>query len=647
MMSRLPPPPDLDWSAEGVPLSARFGDVYFSREGGLAESEAVFLAGCGLPEAWAGRSHFSVLELGFGAGVNALALWRAWRAHRPLGALLHLTSIEAFPLAREDAARALAAFPEVADLSARLLARWPVRCRAPQRIWFEEDGFALTLVQDDAKAALPRLDGPFDGFFLDGFAPSQNPELWSEDLMRQLARLAAPGARAATFTVAGAVRRGLEAAGFSVEKQPGFGKKRERLEARFVGEAAPMRDALALYPRHCGAAAKRVAVLGAGIAGAAMARALSRRGIETIVLEAAPELGAGASGNPVGLVMPRLDRGGVLAEMFLAAYLHAVSAYEALGAPAWEACGIVERAEPRRQAALDDLLNDPPLPADWLAREAGGALHPHAGLVRPLEAIKAWLRPANLLLEAPVRALEHVGDGWRLLAPDGKARLKADAVVLACGAALKEIDAVSFLPLADARGQVEWGPLAGAPPERAIVQSSYVAGFERGVLFGATFDRSGRLDEAGARAENLQNLEALAPEIAARLDRESLSSRASIRATLPDFAPLAGLMPDAEAWLKAQPDLKHGRGNYETPPPSLPGLYVLGGLGARGLTLAPLLAEEIAAEMAGEPAVLARSARAAIHPARFLHRIAKTGLTFTGLRHVEPSSPGAAQDELS
>jgi tRNA 5-methylaminomethyl-2-thiouridine biosynthesis bifunctional protein len=612
----------LTWSEEGVPLSAAFGDVYFSREGGLAESEAVFLAGCGLPEAWEGRAHFSVLELGFGAGVNFLALWKLWRAHRPANAILHFTSIEAFPLDRADAARALQAFPEAADLSARLLARWPVRCRAPQRIWFEEDGLALTLVQDEAASVLPRIDGPFDAFFLDGFAPACNPALWSEDVFRNLARLAAPGAYAATFTVAGAVRRGLEAAGFAPEKKPGFGKKRERLEARFVGAAPVIKDALALYPRHRGETPGRIAILGAGIAGAAMAHALTRRGIEAIVLDASPSLGAGASGNPAGLVMPRMDRGGALAEMFIASYLYAVAAYEKLGAPAWDGCGIIERAEPRRVEAFADLLHDPPLPADWLERNGDAALHARAGVLRPKLAIEAWLKNVTLMLDAPIAGLKQSGEGWLLIAPDGKARLKADAIVLACGASLQLLDVARFLPLSNVKGQIEWGPLAAGDLTRAIVQSSYAAPCEEGLVFGATFDRDGSLSEAEAREKNLEQLARLAPDL--KVKHDALVSRASIRATLPDFAPVAGLLPHAENWLEVQKDIVNGRPNYDAAPPALNNLYVLGGLGARGLTLSPLLAEEIAAEICGEPAFLSRPARALIHPARFLHRMARS-----------------------
>ncbi|HRE45859.1 MAG TPA: tRNA (5-methylaminomethyl-2-thiouridine)(34)-methyltransferase MnmD [Terricaulis sp.] len=195
----MPPHPDLVWSDEGAPSATAFGDVYFSKAGGLAESEAVFLAGTGLPQAWAGRDQFHVCELGFGSGVNVLALWRAWRASRSPHAILHVSTIEAFPLAQLDAARALAAFPEVADLAGKLLARWPVRAAGPQRLWFPEDGFALTVHTGEAKAALAGMTGQFDAWFLDGFSPARNPAMWSEALFARMAALSAPGARAAVI----------------------------------------------------------------------------------------------------------------------------------------------------------------------------------------------------------------------------------------------------------------------------------------------------------------------------------------------------------------------------------------------------------------------------------------------------------------
>lgn len=618
-MPRLPPAPDLEWSEDGASLKASaFGDVYFSRDGGLAEADAVFLAGTGLPDRWQNRDRFALCELGFGTGLNVLALWRAWKKTRIAHAQLHISSIESFPLARDDAAQVLLSFSEVSELAEQLLARWPVRAYAPQRLWFPEDGLSLTLFTGDAETVLSGMTGSFDAWLLDGFAPARNPSMWSPSLFQDIARLSAPDARAATFTVAGDVRRGLEAVGFEVEKKPGFGKKRERLEA--VWKSGAPTAPRSLYP-YGGSTPKRVAVLGAGIAGASVAQALTRRGVEVVVLEAARELGAGASGNPAGLVMPRLDRGGALSEVYLASYLHAVATYESMGL--LEMCGVEQRAVDGGEEALADLLDDPPLPNDWFSRLPNGAvLHALAGIIRPQSAIKRMLEGATLICESPVQRLDRDGDAWIARAPDGRALLKADAVVLACGAALSTFEPASFLPIALSYGQIEWGK--GAAPAHALTRGSYVAPFSDGVLFGATFDKYGPPAVHDARTRNLAALRDLAPEVAATIDQATLKSRASERATTPDRAPIAGLLPNAEAWLAQYADLAHGRAIItDLPPPAHAGVYVIGGLGARGLTLAPLLGEVLASEMCNEPGMLSQLARDAIHPARFLHRTLK------------------------
>lgn len=607
MPPRLPLKPDLDWSDERAPRARVFEDIYFSREGGLAESEAVFLAGCGFPDGWRGRRRFAICELGFGSGLNVLSAWRAWKATREPHAILHISTIEAFPLAKEDAARALNQFPDVRELAAALIECWPVRAYAPQRFWFPHDGVALTVHIGDAATILAGMRGVFDAWFLDGFAPARNPDMWSDAVFAHMARLSAPDARVASFSVASHVRHGLERAGFDVQRKPGFGAKRERLEAKFPATLnAPAAEQLVWRK------AARVAIVGAGIAGAACASALGKRGVEAIVLDAAPQLGAGASGNPAGLVMPRLDRGGALREVFLAAYIDAIRTYATLGV--LDACGVEERARENNAEALLDLLSDPPLPEDWLLALENGALHPRAGVVKPLAAIERMLSSAELVLEADIGALERTTEGWVVRAPDGRARLKADAVILACGAGLKAFEPAGFLPIELSRGQIEWGAIEGAPPQRARAQGNYLAPFESGVLFGATFDALEHGVHVGAdsasRSRNVSALEKLAPDIAQKLDWEALSSRASIRATTQDRAPIMGGLPDVERWTLETP------AHHE-------GVYVLGGLGARGLTLAPFLGEELASLMLDEPAISSQDAADAIDPVRFLKRRAR------------------------
>jgi tRNA U34 5-methylaminomethyl-2-thiouridine-forming methyltransferase MnmC len=205
----------LDWRDGGVPVSARFGDPYFSATGGLAETRHVFLAGNGLPGRL--RDGFHIAELGFGTGLNLLATLLAWRGP----GVLRYTSFEAFPLEGDSIARALAAFPEALAVAGPFLAQW----RAGHRRLALE-GVAAEVIIGDARATLPLWDGRADAWYLDGFSPAKNPELWAPELMAEVARHTAPGGTFATYTAAGHVRRALAEAGFAVQRQSGHGAKR-------------------------------------------------------------------------------------------------------------------------------------------------------------------------------------------------------------------------------------------------------------------------------------------------------------------------------------------------------------------------------------------------------------------------------------
>jgi len=218
---------EIDWGDDNVPRSRFFGDVYFSITDGLAETRAVFHAGCNLPAAWQGQDRFTIAELGFGTGLNFLATWQAFDAAPGSCQRLDYISTEGFPLRLEDATRALSYWPELEPYARQLLAQWPDNKRGVHRLVF--GNVTLTIYADDIQTTLPQLDVVADAWFLDGFAPSKNPDMWN-DIYPHLARCSRSGTRLATYSVATHVRRGLEAAGFTVEKVPGFGRKKERLE---------------------------------------------------------------------------------------------------------------------------------------------------------------------------------------------------------------------------------------------------------------------------------------------------------------------------------------------------------------------------------------------------------------------------------
>lgn len=214
---------DLQWR-ESVPVSTRFDDPYYSLENGLAETRHVFLAGNDLPARF--RGGFHVAELGFGTGLNLLATVQAWRASGVPGVLRYST-FEAFPMAAEDMIRAQAEFPQVAEIAGELAAHWQAGVRA-----FELPDLAFEMIEGDARHTLPAWTGRADAWFLDGFSPAKNPELWEAGLMAEVGAHTAPDGTAATYTAAGFVRRGLQAAGFSVTRVPGFGRKRHMTQAR-------------------------------------------------------------------------------------------------------------------------------------------------------------------------------------------------------------------------------------------------------------------------------------------------------------------------------------------------------------------------------------------------------------------------------
>ena len=580
-MSDEDPDSPLAWSLDGQPRSRLYGDVYFSAEDGLAETRAVFLEGCGLPDAWAERTRFTVAELGFGTGLNVAALLDLWRRERPTDGQLHIFSVEAHPISAADAARALANWPELAEIAGLLVARWPGRALGLHRVELPELSAILDVAVMDVAPALAGWTGRADAWFLDGFSPALNPAMWRDEVLALVADRSAPGARAATFTVAGQVRRGLAAAGFTVDRRPGFGRKRERLEARLAGEAAePARP-------------RRIAIIGGGIAGAAAARAVHALGGKVVVVEGEGR-GAGGSGNPAALVTPRLDAGlEAPAQLFAQAFRRALTLYGALP-DAIISRGVRQLAtQPRDidrfgKIAASDLFEPGTLePVD-------GALAQHSALVvEPTVILAAW---APRVLQGLVHTLRHDAGGWRLLDVDGQEIASADAVIVAAAMASQAL--CPGLPLRGVRGQASFAEPFADPPD-ALAWGGYALPTRTGVLFGATHDRDdpGTEVRAADHARNLASLATVLPDLAARLEGMGLEGRAAVRATTPDRLPIAGPSDGGE-----------------------PGLFVLTGFGSRGFALAPLLAEHVAALAMGAPSPLPGPLAELVEPGRFRRR---------------------------
>ena len=296
----------LDFDPNGQPVSRRYGDVYKGRDGALAEAQAVFVDGAGLAERWPNRPLFTVLELGFGLGVNFLATLEAWVNDLARPRRLCFVSIEAHPLTRGELARAHSALAIDHPQARALRERWPLGTPGIHRVNFHGGAVSLILAIGDVARMLPLLHAPADAIYLDGFAPDRNPDMWSGPTMRGVARLARPGAIAASYTTAAGVREALTRAGFEVQTVPGIGSNRARTVARFAPRVQP---AAALETDGTGqrCSERNAIVIGGGLAGCAVAGALDARGWSVQLLERGGTLACEGSAQPVIADHPHLS----------------------------------------------------------------------------------------------------------------------------------------------------------------------------------------------------------------------------------------------------------------------------------------------------------------------------------------------------
>jgi tRNA 5-methylaminomethyl-2-thiouridine biosynthesis bifunctional protein len=569
--------------------SQQFDDIYFSREDGLAEARHVFLGGNGLPEGWGGQHRFTILETGFGTGLNFLAAWQAFLETAPADAVLDFISIEKYPLAPAEIRAALAPWRgELGPLLGQLLARYPLRVPGFHRLLLGRA--RLTLVFDDVNAALPQLDipGGVDAWFLDGFAPAKNPDMWGAALYREMARLSAPGARAASFTAAGLVRRGLAEAGFAVEKARGFGRKRDMTIARFPG-ARPQRSA---------AAPKCVAVIGGGLAGTACAAQLLAQGARPVIFEKAPHLAAGASGNPLGLFNPRLsalrDAG---SDFYTAAFAQAARRFG-------PGCGSLhlltneERGKKLRRSAENwgwhadhmRLLSPPEASAVAGVEITCEALYlPDAGAVFPAALCTDYAQGCETRLATPFTP-EAYKEGW-------------DAIILANGADARAY--ADWLPLHTVRGQISRAPETPRSHDLAcnLCYGGYLSPAQAGRhTLGASFQKWREdcdLDPADDAA-NLARLHEAVPSL--RDLAQAQGARAALRTASQDRFPLIGPVSGAR---------------LEGP------VYISGGHGSHGLVSSLAGGVLLADMILSLPRSLSAATVAALAPQRFLDR-AKT-----------------------
>ncbi len=653
-MKPVMPHAQLDWDDQGRPRSRVFDDVYFSDQSGLDETRYVFLEQNRLAERFAALpagGRLVIGETGFGTGLNFLCAWQLFEQHAVAGARLHFVSVEKFPLSPADLQRALALWPDLKPLSDQLLKHYVAIHQGFQRIVLDHGRVTLTLLIGDALEQLPQLDGQIDAWFLDGFAPAKNPEMWTAELFAELARLAAPGSTISTFTSTGWVRRLLNAAGFKMKRTPGIGHKWEILRGEFLGwpeEAPPPAADKPWFARPAPLSSeRRVLVIGAGLAGCATAASLAARGWQVSLLERHAAVAQEASGNPQGVLYLKLSaHGTALSQLIVSGFGYTRRLLETLQRGTdWDDCGVLQLAfnekERERQAQLaaafpEDLLqwlDQPEAQARaGIGLAHGGLYYPEGGWVHPPALCQAQSAQLGVTLLTHQEAVElrkvegqwQAFDGERLIAT-------APVVVLAGAAEIKRFPQSADLPLKRIRGQIT--RLVQTAQSQALATvvcaEGYVAPARLGEhTLGASFDFNSD-DLTPTTAEHLGNLamlEEISTDLVSRLhlselDADSLQGRAAFRCTSPDYLPIVGPLADREAFTEAYRALsKDARQVPDTPCPWLDGLYVNSGHGSRGLITAPLSGELLAAWLDNEPLPLPRAVAEACHPNRFALR---------------------------
>lgn len=600
----------LDWK-QGQPYSSRFGDVYFSTDSGLEETRHVFLQGNSLAERFAalqpGQS-FCIGETGFGTGLNFLCAWQLFEQAAPANTSLDFFSVENFPLGDDELRAALVLWPELQPQAEILRARWRRRVPGWNRWNFAGGRVRLTLAIEDVEQALPQLpQAAVDAWFLDGFAPSKNPEMWAEPVLAGIARASHPGATLATYTSAGWVRRGLQQTGFEMARVAGYGRKLHMLRGSLPGAVPAIRTPTS------------VLVIGGGLAGCATAHALVQRGIKVTLIERAPQLAAAASGNPRGILHARFGAGmNALHRFVLAAYGHALGLLDEMlpvdGAMRAE-CGLLQlacnEAEAKRIEKLAQLDWPPHLLRFVDAQQAsqlagiemnyGGLWFPAGGWAVPPQ-VCAKLADHPLItqrLGREVTALAQTASGWR--AGGEGFELEAEQVAVCCSYQARTLAQFADFPLQPVRGQISELPATAASEklQAVVCAEGYCAPAVGGRhVAGATtgFDDDAADLRAADHATNLAQLAAHMPalrEALGTVDATQLPGRAGVRCSVPGATPLVGEVA--------------------------PGLYCSLAHGTRGLLSTGISGEMLAAAMCGQLPPLPQAVLAALAPQR-LHK---------------------------
>jgi tRNA 5-methylaminomethyl-2-thiouridine biosynthesis bifunctional protein len=580
----------LSFSSGLSPRSERFNDFFFADEHGIEAAEYIFIEGSQLGRRLQERSHWKVAELGFGTGMNFFALLNYWVRHAPTLTRLTFSSVEGFPLAPDIFQRALSPFASIAPFVKEFLRQYVSLTPGMHRFEFLEGRVVLYLSIGPAEDALQRLQGGQHCWFLDGFAPARNPEMWTPEIFHDIAERSADGSLLSTWSAAGSVRRLLKEVGFEVQKFPGFQGKRESCRAVFrrTVEQNPTRTA-----------PQRMAVIGAGLAGVLTAQEAQNRGFDVTVFEQGTHPAQGASGNEVGLLYPHIGiRADLPQQLYSNGFLDSVRRYQALNNNAFvSAIGALQSAAtPRLQRILLNRANNPNLSIGTVPLVQVREQHPErffmpaASVVRIAALIRA-MKQSFPRCHAPVIELKMEGGLWSVRTREGAAE-QFDCVVLAAGWNTTRLAPVLASAIEPVRGEVYKLTMAHCSPHALCFQGYSIPCDKNHIVMGSSYDHF--MLDTYSRPRDLGLLLSAAAQAfpdekwhSAKL----IASRVSFRCSTPDRMPLCGEI--------------------------YPGLLCITALGSRGLTSASILAHDLLAQYQGAQTLLSSDALHALRPARY------------------------------
>lgn len=669
----------IKWDEQGQPFSQDFNDVYFNTDSGLDESRFVFIHPSRLQQRW--HQHggsFTLIETGFGSGLNFLTTWLEWLDFQQNKNIfddqqvaqqskqtkhLHFISIEKYPLDKTQLAQALSLFPQLEELSNQLIEQYPLLIKGFHNLQFNNHGLTLTLIFDDISSALTQLNGPIDAWYLDGFAPAKNPDMWTDSLYSSMARLSREKTSFATFTAAGDVRRALLAAGFEVNKVSGFGMKREMMYGTFVQRQGPLPSVFTTLKPWLKPATKaitHIAIIGAGIAGCTTAYALARRGIAVTLIDQ-HGIATEASGNPQGAMYAKLAAGEAThSDIYVQGYLQSLRwlhQHLATG-NGWDNCGLIQLAcnekEIQRQQKFIANTNYPKQLLYAVnakqASEISGLTMNHSGLFFPQA---GWVSPQRLCQELVKHPLINIAsnkisqiiptkDDWQLITDNSTQNpsiqnlllnARYSHIVIACANQSQHLLTDNYLPTKSIRGQLTY--LAEDDKQKiglktVLCGKGYIAPANNGSFcLGASYnikdnETQMRLSDHQKNLNYLDDFGQEFSQLHQQLKEQNplgFPGRTGFRCTTPDYLPMAGPLLNEEVFGQEFSAIRKNLARYPRQCAQFhSGLYVNIGHGSRGLTSAPLCAELIAAYICNENFPLAKDHAEALLPGRFYIR---------------------------